>query len=160
MCPDLFSEKAPCGSILVNDHLPRATTQSLHFGWSLTVGSTVVNVEWLKMAGTSTRGLVSYRGVRLMEMSVKRDLTVVSCVMHQSIWHFNIPLLMPGEWGIWPLPGWGGKCIKLEVLCLTSLDNLGLTTWFDSCNIPHSEMDEFFRKRNGCLNKWLVQLGL
>ena len=43
MCLDLFSEEAPCGSILVNDHLPEATTQSLHFGWSLTEGSTVIH---------------------------------------------------------------------------------------------------------------------
>ena len=38
---NLFWEKAPCGSILVNDHLPKATTQSLHFGWSLMGGSTI-----------------------------------------------------------------------------------------------------------------------
>ena len=41
ICLDLFSEEAPCGSILANDHLLYATTQSLHFGWSLTGGSTV-----------------------------------------------------------------------------------------------------------------------
>lgn len=46
------------------------------------------------------------------------------------------------------------------MLCLTSLHNLGLTTWFDSCNILHSEVEEFFRNGNSCLNKWLVQLGL
>ena len=31
MCPDLFSEEAPCGSILVCE----TTTQSSHFGCSL-----------------------------------------------------------------------------------------------------------------------------
>ena len=31
MCLDLLSEEAVCGSILVNDRLPVATTQSLHF---------------------------------------------------------------------------------------------------------------------------------
>ena len=41
MSLDLFSVETPFGSILVNDHLPLATTQSLHFGWSLTGGSTV-----------------------------------------------------------------------------------------------------------------------
>ena len=41
MCLDLFTKEAPGGSILVSDHLPQATTQSLHFGWSLTGGSTV-----------------------------------------------------------------------------------------------------------------------
>ena len=35
MCLDLFLEENPCGSILVNDHIPYAATQSLHFGWSL-----------------------------------------------------------------------------------------------------------------------------
>ena len=42
MCIDLFSEETPSGSILVSDHLPYGTTQSLHFGWPLTGGSTVV----------------------------------------------------------------------------------------------------------------------
>ena len=41
MCLDLFSEETPYDSILVNDHLPEATAWSLHFGWSLTGGSTV-----------------------------------------------------------------------------------------------------------------------
>ena len=41
MCLDFFSEETLCGSIPVNDHLQKATTQSLHFGWSLTEGSTV-----------------------------------------------------------------------------------------------------------------------
>ena len=41
MCPDLFLEEAPCGSILVNDHLPQATLQSLHFQRSSTGSSTV-----------------------------------------------------------------------------------------------------------------------
>ena len=39
---DLFSEETPCGSTFVSDHLPYATTQSLHFGWPLTGVSTVV----------------------------------------------------------------------------------------------------------------------
>ena len=38
---DLFSEETPCGFILVNDHFLYVTLQSLHFGWSLTGGSTV-----------------------------------------------------------------------------------------------------------------------
>ena len=41
MCLDLFTKEAPGSSILVSEHLPQATTQSLHFGWSLTGGSTV-----------------------------------------------------------------------------------------------------------------------
>ena len=41
MCPDHFLEEATCVSILVRDHLPQATTKSLHFGWLLTGGSTV-----------------------------------------------------------------------------------------------------------------------
>ena len=44
MCPDLFSEETPCGSILVSDLLPSATSQPLHFGWSLTGGSTVIKL--------------------------------------------------------------------------------------------------------------------
>ena len=31
MCLEIFSEAAPCGSILVNDHFLYATTKSLHF---------------------------------------------------------------------------------------------------------------------------------
>ena len=42
MCPDLFSEET-CGSILVSGHLPKAITKFLHFGLSLTGGSTVVS---------------------------------------------------------------------------------------------------------------------
>ena len=41
MCLDLFLEETPCGSILVNDHLPYAATQSLPFGWLLMGGLTV-----------------------------------------------------------------------------------------------------------------------
>ena len=41
MCPNLFLEEASCGAILVSDHFPKATTKSLHFGWSLTAGSTL-----------------------------------------------------------------------------------------------------------------------
>ena len=33
MCLESFSQEAPCGSILVNDHFPYATTKSLHFSW-------------------------------------------------------------------------------------------------------------------------------
>ena len=36
MCPDLFSEEAPCGSIIVSDH------EVFHFVWSLIGGSTVL----------------------------------------------------------------------------------------------------------------------
>ena len=42
MCLDLFLEETHWGLILVNDHLLQATTQSLHFGWSLTGSSTVI----------------------------------------------------------------------------------------------------------------------
>ena len=42
MCRDPFSEEIPCGSFLVNDHHQLATTKSLHFGWLLMAGSTVV----------------------------------------------------------------------------------------------------------------------
>ena len=35
MCPGLFSDEASCGSVLVKDHLPEATTKSLHFGGRL-----------------------------------------------------------------------------------------------------------------------------
>ena len=35
-------KESSCGSILVRDHLPLATTKSAHFGWSLSGGSTVV----------------------------------------------------------------------------------------------------------------------
>ena len=42
MCLESFSQEAPCGSILVNDHFPYATTKSLHFGWSFTWASTVI----------------------------------------------------------------------------------------------------------------------
>ena len=41
MYPDLFLEETPYGSILVNDYLPYAATQYLHFSWSLMGGSTV-----------------------------------------------------------------------------------------------------------------------
>ena len=41
MCPDLFLEETPYGSILVNDYLPYTATQYLHFSWSLMGGSTV-----------------------------------------------------------------------------------------------------------------------
>ena len=33
MCLDIFSEEAPCGSILVNDHLPLATTTVFLFSF-------------------------------------------------------------------------------------------------------------------------------
>ena len=36
-------KETSCGSILVRDHLPLATTKSAHFGWSLSGGSTVVS---------------------------------------------------------------------------------------------------------------------
>ena len=46
MCQNLFSDKAPYGSILVSDQLPQATTKSsLHFGWSLTGGLTVLYLQ-------------------------------------------------------------------------------------------------------------------
>ena len=48
MCPNLFSEEAPCGSILVNDHLLQATTKSLHFEWLLTGGSTVFHFYYFR----------------------------------------------------------------------------------------------------------------
>ena len=41
MCPDLFLEETLYGSILVNNYLPYAATQYLHFSWSLMGGSTV-----------------------------------------------------------------------------------------------------------------------
>ena len=41
MCPDLFLEETPYGSILVNDYLPYAATQYLHCSWSLMGGLTV-----------------------------------------------------------------------------------------------------------------------
>lgn len=49
------------------------------------------------------------------------------------------PSLVPGKWVIWPLPGWSGK-FKPEMLSLTSLDNPGLTTWFDRCHLSHSNL--------------------
>ena len=39
---------------------------------------------------------------------------------------------------------------------LTSLDDQGQITWFDSCNLSHSEMEEFKGKETTVLNKWLV----
>ena len=36
---------------------------------------------------------------------------------------------------------------------LTSLDDQGQITWFDSCNLSHSEMDEFKDKETTVLNK-------
>ena len=43
--------------------------------------------------------------------------------------------------------------------CLTSLDDPGQITWFDSCNLSHSEMEEFKGKETTVLNKWLVWQG-
>ena len=43
MCPVFFSKETSCVSILVRDHLPKEITKSLHFGWSLSGGSTVVS---------------------------------------------------------------------------------------------------------------------
>ena len=37
---------------------------------------------------------------------------------------------------------------------LTSLDDPGQITWFDSCNLSHSEMEEFKGKETTVLNKW------
>ena len=62
MCLDLFTKEAPGGSILVSDHLPQATTQSLHFGWSLTGGSTVfLWINNLVPRDLSYRSLLSER---------------------------------------------------------------------------------------------------
>ena len=43
-----------CGSILVRDHLPLATTKSAHFGWSLSGGSTVVSFSSSSAASVGT----------------------------------------------------------------------------------------------------------
>ena len=43
---------------------------------------------------------------------------------------------------------------------LTSLDDPGQITWFDSCDLSHSEMEEFKGKETTVLNKWLVWQGL
>ena len=43
MCPVFFLKETSCVSILVRDHLPKEITKSLHFGWSLSGGSTVVS---------------------------------------------------------------------------------------------------------------------
>ena len=42
MCQNLFSKEMPCGLILVSNHIPYEITKSLHFGWSLTGGSTAL----------------------------------------------------------------------------------------------------------------------
>ena len=59
------------------------------------------------------------------------------------------PSLVPGEWVIWPLPGWSGK-FKPEMSSLTSLDNPGLTTWFDRCHLSHSNL----RSWRSCFCVW------
>ena len=47
-------KETSCGSILVRDHLPLATTKSSHFGWSLSVGSTVVSFSSSSAASVGT----------------------------------------------------------------------------------------------------------
>ena len=59
------------------------------------------------------------------------------------------PSLVPGEWVIWPLPGWSGK-FKPEMSSLTSLDNPRLTTWFDRCHLSHSNL----RSWRDCFCVW------
>ena len=59
------------------------------------------------------------------------------------------PSLVPGEWVIWPLPGWSGK-FKPEMSSLTSLDNPRLTTWFDRCHLSHSNL----RSWRSCFCVW------
>ena len=59
------------------------------------------------------------------------------------------PSLVPGKWVIWPLPGWSGK-FKPEMSSLKSLDNPGLTTWFDRCHLSHSNL----RSWRSCFCVW------
>ena len=59
------------------------------------------------------------------------------------------PSLVPGEWVIWPLPGWSGK-FKPEMSSLTSLDNPRLTTWFDRRHLSHSNL----RSWRDCFCVW------
>ena len=47
-------KETSCGSILVRDHLPLATTKSAHFGWSLSGGSTVVSFSSSSAASVGT----------------------------------------------------------------------------------------------------------
>ena len=47
-------KESSCGSILVRDHLPLTTTKSSHFGWSLSVGSTVVSFSSSSAASVGT----------------------------------------------------------------------------------------------------------
>ena len=47
-------KETSCGSILVRDHLPLATTKSAHFGWSLSGGSTVVSFSSSPAASVGT----------------------------------------------------------------------------------------------------------
>ena len=47
-------KETSCGSILVRDHLPLATTKSAHIGWSLSGGSTVVSFSSSSAASVGT----------------------------------------------------------------------------------------------------------
>ena len=66
-------KETSCGSILVRDHLPLATTKSAHFGWSLSGGSTVVSFSsspaasvgvcfgsWVSRIDLHTKALLHY----------------------------------------------------------------------------------------------------
>ena len=47
-------KETSCGPILVRDHPPIATTKSVHFGWSLSGGSTVVSFSSSSAASVAT----------------------------------------------------------------------------------------------------------
>ena len=70
MCPDLFLEETPSGSILVNDYLPYAATQYLHFSWSLMGGSTVFS---RKVLIEDTIFLLSCENTHLSLLLATRD---------------------------------------------------------------------------------------
>ena len=119
-------KETSCGSILVRDHLPLATTKSAHFGWSLSGGSTAVSFSsssaasvgtcfglWVSRIDLHTKALLHY---------ILKSTSIILYLKENAPWQvvqLRDDLKAPGGGGTLGISGWGCPAGTLEPLTHT-----------------------------------------
>ena len=122
-------KETSCGSILVRDHLPLATTKSAHFGWSLSEGSTAVSFSsssaasigtcfgsWVSRIDLHTKALLHY---------ILKSTSIILYLKENAPW--QVVQLRDdlrarggeGEGGTLAISGWGCPAGTLKPLTYT-----------------------------------------